>query len=128
MQTTSTGSAVVPKLKLLAVRETLKEAVERARKSSAPTLIEARTYRFMGHSMSDPSHGHYRTKVEVEEQRTHDPIKQLSAAMEALGIVDQAYLDELDQKVRDNVEEAVAFTERSEEPDLSEVYTDVYVD
>jgi pyruvate dehydrogenase E1 component alpha subunit len=48
--------------------------------------------------------------------------------MEAIGIVDQAYLDELDQKVRDIVEEAVAFADRSEEPDLSEVYTDVYVD
>ena len=113
---------------VLSVRETLKEAVDRARKNSAPTLIEARTYRFMGHSMSDPSHGHYRTKVEVEEQRRHDPIKLLSAAMEAIGVVDQAYLDELDQRVRDTVEEAVAFTERSEEPDLSEVYTDVYVD
>jgi len=110
------------------VRETLKEAVDRARKNSAPTLIEARTYRFMGHSMSDPSHGHYRTKVEVEEQRRHDPIKQFSAALEAIGVVDQAFLDELDQRVRDNVEEAVAFSERSEEPDLSEVYTDVYVD
>ena len=70
---------------VLAVRETLKEAVDRARKNSAPTLIEARTYRFMGHSMSDPSHGHYRTKVEVEEQRRHDPIKQFSAALEANG-------------------------------------------
>ncbi len=113
---------------VLAVRETMKEAVERARTHSAPTLIEARTYRFMGHSMSDPSHGHYRTKGEVEEQRRHDPIKTLSSAMEAIGIVDQAYLDDLDQKVRDNVEEAVAFSERSEEPDPSEVYTDIYVD
>ena len=113
---------------VLSVRETLKEAVDRARNNSAPTLIEARTYRFMGHSMSDPSHGHYRTKVEVEEQRRHDPIKLLSAALETIGVVDQAFLDELDQRVRDTVEEAVAFSERSEEPDLSEVYTDVYVD
>jgi len=113
---------------VLAVRETLKEAVERARKNNAPTLIEARTYRFMGHSMSDPSHGHYRTKVEVEEQRRHDPIKQFSAALEANGIVDQAYLDELDQRVRDTVEEAVAFAERSPEPDASEVFTDVYAE
>jgi pyruvate dehydrogenase E1 component alpha subunit len=113
---------------VLAVRETLKEAVDRARKASAPTLIEARTYRFMGHSMSDPSHGHYRTKSEVEEQRRHDPIKQFTAALEAIGIVNQEYLDELEQKVRDIVEEAVAFAERSPEPDPKELGTDVYVE
>jgi len=109
------------------VREILKEAVDRARKNSAPTLIEARTYRFMGHSMSDPSHGHYRTKVEVEEQRRHDPIKQFSAALEAIDVVNQAYLDELDQRIRDTVEEAVAFAERSPQPDAKEIFTDVYV-
>jgi pyruvate dehydrogenase E1 component alpha subunit len=113
---------------VLAVRETLKEAVERARKNSAPTLIEARTYRFMGHSMSDPSHGHYRTKSEVEEQRRHDPIKQFSAALEANGIVNQEYLDELDQKVRATVEEAVEFAERSPAPDPKEINTNVYAD
>ncbi|MGD1104045.1 MAG: thiamine pyrophosphate-dependent enzyme, partial [Terriglobia bacterium] len=86
------------------------------------------TYRFMGHSMSDPSHGHYRTKVEVEEQRRHDPIKQFSAALEAIGVVNQAYLDELDQRIRDTVEEAVAFAERSPQPDAKELHTDVYVE
>jgi len=113
---------------VLGVRETLKEAVERARKNSAPTLIEARTYRFMGHSMSDPAHGHYRTKVEVEEQRRHDPIKLFSAALEAVGVVDQEYLDAVEQRVRDVVEEAVAFAERSPQPDERELYSDVYVD
>ncbi|MGA3165286.1 MAG: pyruvate dehydrogenase (acetyl-transferring) E1 component subunit alpha [Terriglobia bacterium] len=113
---------------VLAVRETLKEAVARARQNNAPTLIEARTYRFMGHSMSDPAHGHYRTKSEVEEQRRHDPIKQYTAALEAIGLVNQEYLDELEQKVRDTIEEAVAFAERSPEPDLKELSTDVYAE
>jgi len=113
---------------VLAVRETLKEAVDRARQASAPTLIEARTYRFMGHSMSDPSHGHYRTKSEVEEQRRHDPIKQFTAALEAIEVVNQGFLDELEIKVRDIVEEAVAFAERSPEPDSSELTTDVYAE
>jgi pyruvate dehydrogenase E1 component alpha subunit len=113
---------------VLAVRETMQEAVERARKHSAPTLIEARTYRFMGHSMSDPSHGHYRTKLEVEEQRRHDPIKQFSAALETIGIVNQEFLDELDEKIRATVEEAAAFAERSPQPDPKEIATDVYVD
>jgi len=113
---------------VLAVRETLKEAVERARKDNAPTLIEARTYRFMGHSMSDPSHGHYRTKSEVEEQRRHDPIKTFNAALEAIGVIPQGYMDELDLKVRETVEEAVAFAERSPEPDAQELTTDVYTE
>jgi pyruvate dehydrogenase E1 component alpha subunit len=111
---------------VLAVREVLHEAVERARRESAPTLIEARTYRFMGHSMSDPSHGHYRTKSEVEEQRGHDPIKRLSAALESLGVINREFQGELDQKVRDVIEEAVAFTERSPEPDAQELHTDIY--
>jgi pyruvate dehydrogenase E1 component alpha subunit len=113
---------------VLAVRETLKEAVARARQDSAPTLIEARTYRFMGHSMSDPAHGHYRTKSEVEEQRRHDPIKLYSAALEAIGLVNQEYLDDVEQKVRDTVEEAVAFAERSPEPEPKELWTDVYAE
>jgi pyruvate dehydrogenase E1 component alpha subunit len=112
---------------VLAVREVLKEAVERARKESAPTLIEARTYRFMGHSMSDPTHGHYRTKSEVEEQRRHDPIKSFTAALEATGVVDSGFLEEVDQKVRDTVEEAVAFAERSPEPGPQELYTDICI-
>ena len=112
---------------ILAVREVLKEAVERARKESAPTLIEARTYRFMGHSMSDPAHGHYRTKSEVEEQRRHDPIKNLTTALESIGVIDAGFLEELDQKIRDMVEEAVAFAERSPEPEPQELYTDIYV-
>jgi pyruvate dehydrogenase E1 component alpha subunit len=113
---------------VLAVRELLEDAVERARKESAPTLIEARTYRFMGHSMSDPSHGHYRTKSEVEEQRRHDPIRQFTHALESIGLINQEALDELDQKVRDIVEEAVAYAERSPEPEPQELYTDVYAD
>jgi len=111
---------------VLAVRDIVNEAVSRARQENAPTLIEARTYRFMGHSMSDPAHGHYRTKSEVEEQRKHDPIKRFTAALETLGLVNPEYLDELDQKVREVVEESVAFSERSPEPDAQELYTDVY--
>jgi pyruvate dehydrogenase E1 component alpha subunit len=113
---------------VLAVREVLQEAVERARKESAPTLIEARTYRFMGHSMSDPAHGHYRTKSEVEEQRSHDPIRNLTTALEAIGVINAEFLDALDQRIRYTVEEAVAFAERSPEPDPRELYTDVYKD
>jgi pyruvate dehydrogenase E1 component alpha subunit len=118
--------AWVDGMDVLAVRALIQEAVQRARKENAPTLVEARTYRFMGHSMSDPVHGHYRTKSEVEEHRHRDPIKLFTAALEAMGVINQAFLDELDQKVRDIVEEAVAFAEHSPEPDPQELYTDIY--
>jgi len=113
---------------VLAVREVMKEAVERARTESAPTLIEARTYRFMGHSMSDPSHGHYRTKSEVEKQRLRDPIKTMTAAMEAIGVLNPAALEEMEQKIRDTIEEAVVFAERSPVPEPQQLGADIYAD
>jgi pyruvate dehydrogenase E1 component subunit alpha len=118
--------ACVDGMDILAVREIVTEAVERARSQSAPTLIEARTYRFMGHSMSDPVHGHYRTKAEVEEQKRQDPIKVYIATLESLGVVSPTDIEELNEKVRDAVEDAVAFSERSEEPEPLELRTDVY--
>lgn len=68
-------SAVADGMNVLAMYATVKEAVERARAKGEPTLVEARCYRFMGHSMSDPVHGVYRTKEEVEEQKGKDPIR-----------------------------------------------------
>ncbi len=118
--------AGVDGMDVLAVREVVGEAVERARRDNAPTLIEARTYRFMGHSMSDPVHGHYRTKAEVEEQKRHDPIKTLTGVMESLGIVNHESLEDLEEKMRETLEEAVAFAERSPEPDSRELRTDIY--
>jgi pyruvate dehydrogenase E1 component subunit alpha len=118
--------AYVDGMDVLAMRDTVGDAVERARSQNAPMLIEARTYRFMGHSMSDPTHGHYRTKAEVEEQKRHDPIKMYTSTLETLGIITQEYVEELDKKTREIVEDAVAFSERSEEPDPMDLYTDVY--
>jgi pyruvate dehydrogenase E1 component subunit alpha len=118
--------AYVDGMDVLAMRDTVADAVERARSENAPMLIEARTYRFMGHSMSDPTHGHYRTKAEVEEQKRHDPIRMFTATLETMGIINQGYVEEVDKKVREIVEDAVAFSERSEEPDPMDLYTDVY--
>jgi pyruvate dehydrogenase E1 component subunit alpha len=118
--------AYVDGMDVLAMRDVVMEAVQRARDENAPMLIEARTYRFMGHSMSDPVHGHYRTKAEVEDQKRHDPIKMFTSTLETLGVVNQEYVGELDKKVREIVEDAVAFCERSEEPDPLELTTDVY--
>ena len=118
--------AQVDGMDVLAVREVMAEAVERARQKSAPTLIEARTYRFMGHSMSDPVHGHYRTKAEVEEHRKQDPIKHMFTVMQDNGLLSPEQFADMDSRVREIVEDAVAFAERSEIPEASELYTDVY--
>ena len=109
---------------VLAVREATLRAVERARKDYLPTLLEIRTYRFMGHSMSDP--GNYRTRAEIEKYQERDPIKLFSASLLEEKIVEQKALDEIDQKAREEVEDSLRFAEESPLPDPEELYTDVY--
>jgi pyruvate dehydrogenase E1 component subunit alpha len=109
---------------VLAVREATMRAVERARKESLPTLLEVRTYRFMGHSMSDP--GNYRTRAEIEKYQERDPIKLFSASLLEEKVVDQKKLDEIDQQAREEVEDAFKFADESPLPDADELYTDVY--
>ena len=111
---------------VVAVREAMDRAVTRARKESKPTLLEIRTYRFVGHSMSDAAHGTYRTKDEVEEYRRRDPIKVLSDRMRAEGSLDDAAWAELEAAVKAEVEDAYTFAEESPDPDPAKLYTDVY--
>jgi pyruvate dehydrogenase E1 component alpha subunit len=111
---------------VLVVREAVDRAVARARKESKPTLLEVRTYRYVGHSMSDAAHGTYRTKDEVEEYRRRDPIKLLAERMRADGALDDAGWEALDAEVRAEVGDAYAFAESAPDPDISELYADVY--
>ena len=120
------ASETVDGMDVLAVREVVGLAVDLARRESAPTLIEARCYRFMGHSMSDPVHGHYRTKEEVEEQKQQDPIRSYFQRLAAAGVVDQQGLEELDRKARAAVEQAIQFAEASPAPAADDLYTAVY--
>jgi pyruvate dehydrogenase E1 component alpha subunit len=113
---------------VLAVREAMDRAVARARKESQPTLLEVRTYRYVGHSMSDAAHGTYRTKDEVEEYRRRDPIKVLAERMRAGGALDDAGWEALDAEVKAEVDDAYEFAERSPDPDPAELFTDVYTD
>ena len=113
---------------VLEVHHAAKRAVQRARKGGHPTLLEVRTYRFMGHSMSDPLHGVYRTKEEVEEQKRRDPIAQLAEKLKADGVVDQAALDALDAEMHAEVEEAVRFAEESPDPAPDALRRDVLAD
>jgi pyruvate dehydrogenase E1 component alpha subunit len=118
------ASEFVDGMDVLAVREATLRAVERARKDYLPTLLEIRTYRFMGHSMSDP--GNYRTRAEIEKYQERDPIKLFSATLLEEKVVDQKTLDEIDRKVREEVEDSLRFAEESPLPDPEELYTDVY--
>ena len=118
------ASEFVDGMDVLAVREATQRAVERARKDYLPTLLEIRTYRFMGHSMSDP--GNYRTRAEIEKYQERDPIKLFSASLLEEKIVDQKTLEEIDRKVREEVEDSLRFAEESPLPDPEELYTDVY--
>lgn len=119
--------AAVDGMDVLAVREAVAEAAERARKNNLPALIEAQTYRYMGHSMSDPTHGIYRTKAELEEHRQKDPIKRFISALEAIGVVTQEYIDDTDHRIREVVDQAVAFAEESPEPRPEDLSSDVYL-
>jgi len=109
---------------VLAVREATERAVERARRDFLPTLLEVRTYRFMGHSMSDP--GNYRTRAEIERYQERDPIKLFSASLKEKKIIDDAGLGEIDERVRAEVEKALRFAEESPEPPAEHLYYDVY--
>jgi pyruvate dehydrogenase E1 component alpha subunit len=118
------ASEFVDGMDVLAVREATMRAVERARKDYLPTLIEVRTYRFMGHSMSDP--GNYRTRAEIEKYQERDPIKLFSASLLEEKVVDNKALEEIDRKVREEVEDSLRFAEESPLPDPEELYTDIY--
>ena len=106
----------------------MERAVERARKDKLPTLLEVRTYRFMGHSMSDPIHGHYRTTEEVEDQRKRDPIAVWSQRLVEDGLMDEAAVKAIDKEVMEEVEDAYKFADEAPDPEPEELYTDVYAD
>ncbi|HEY3279683.1 MAG TPA: pyruvate dehydrogenase (acetyl-transferring) E1 component subunit alpha, partial [Gemmatimonadales bacterium] len=103
------AAELVDGMNALTVYDATRRAVERARKGGHPTLLEVRTYRYMGHSMSDPLHGVYRTKDEVEEQKKKDPIAHLAEKLKEDGVMDQAGLDALDAEIHGLVDEAVKF-------------------
>jgi len=122
------AAEAVDGMNVLTVYDATRRAVERARKGGHPTLLEVRTYRYMGHSMSDPLHGVYRTKDEVEEQKKRDPITQLAEKLKEEKVLDQAKLDAMDAEIHAEVDEAVKFADESPDPDVSELYTDVLAD
>jgi pyruvate dehydrogenase E1 component alpha subunit len=118
------ASEFVDGMDVMAMRQATQRAVKRAREESQPTLLEARTYRYMGHSMSDP--GNYRTRAEIEKYQERDPIKIFTATLKEQNILSDKDLSNIEAEVKEQVEQAVRFAEESPEPDPSELYTNVY--
>lgn len=121
-------SAVADGMDVLDVRRVVGEAVQRAREEKVPTLIEARCYRFMGHSMSDPVHGVYRTKEEVEEAKQKDPIRIFIDRLKEHGMLTDEELNAIDQRVVEEIQDALDFADASPEPGPEELYKDVYAE
>jgi pyruvate dehydrogenase E1 component alpha subunit len=109
-----------------AVHAAIAEAADRARKGDGPTLLEMKTYRYRGHSMSDPAK--YRTKEELEQYKNQDPIEQVIATMKSNGWLDDAGIEAMEKKVDDIVNESVKFAEESPFPEPEELYKDVYAE
>ena len=109
-----------------AVHESVARAVKRAREGDGPTLIEIKTYRYKGHSISDPQK--YRTKEEVEEYKQRDPIELVLQTILTNKFATEEEIEVINKRVEAEVEESVKFAEESPWPDDNEVLKDIYID
>lgn len=108
------------------VHKAIDRAVRRAREGGGPTFLEIKTYRYRGHSMSDPAK--YRTKEELEEYKEKDPINQVFKVILENKYATEEQVDQINEKVRMEVDECVQFAEESPWPDDAELYNDIYTD
>ena len=115
----------VDAMKVEDVHESVTKAAKHIRSGKGPFLLEFRTYRYKGHSMSDPAK--YRTKEEVEQYKTQDPIEQVRKTILENKLATEEVLAEIDSRIKEQVAEAVKFAEESNYPDPSEALTDIYV-
>ena len=119
-------SKPVDGLTVEAVHEAMEEAVARARRGDGPTLLEMKTYRYKGHSMSDAQT--YRTKDEVKEYQQLDPIDKVLTTLKSNKWIDDAGVEEIEARVKALVDESVQFAEESPYPEPEELYKDVYAE
>ncbi len=117
-------SAPVDAMNVEEVHDAVAKAAKRARTNGGPTLLEFRTYRYKGHSMSDPAK--YRTKEEVEEYKSMDPIEQVRKTILDNKLAKEEDLKSIEDQIKATVAEAVEFAENSDFPDPSQAYEDVY--
>ena len=108
------------------VHDAIARAVKRARENGGPTLLEMKTYRYKGHSISDPQK--YRTKEELDRKKEQDPILQVTNTILENKLATQEELDAIDARINELVEESVRFAEESPWPDESELLKDIYTD
>src|SRR6266403_1031133 len=120
------GGEPVDGMDVMAVRDAVGRAVERARRDKTPALLEVRTYRFRGHSMRDPAGAVYRTKEEVEREKLRDPIVLFRDRALKAGVLSDDDVKKIEKDVNDLVDEAVAFADASPEPPASELFTDIF--
>jgi pyruvate dehydrogenase E1 component alpha subunit len=120
-------TAIADGMDVLDVYKTVKAAVDHARETYEPSLLEVRTYRYRGHSMSDPIAGHYRTKAEVDEEKKLDPLIVFAELLKNENLMTDEHIVEAEKNVKKVVEEAVDFAENSPEPPLEELFNDVYM-
>lgn len=109
-----------------AVHIAIERAVKRAREKGGPTFLEIKTYRYRGHSMSDPAK--YRSKEEVEEYKESDPIEFVLKKIREHKFATEEEIEAINEKVKAEVDESVQFAEESPYPDAAEVYKDIYVE
>jgi pyruvate dehydrogenase E1 component alpha subunit len=117
-------SASVDGMRAEDVHKAVAEAAERGRKGEGPTLLEIRTYRYRGHSMSDPAK--YRTKEEVESYKMQDPLEQVKATLLKKKYATEADFEKFEEKIAEIVTDAVEFAETSPYPEAADLYKDIY--
>lgn len=118
-------SKPVDGMSVLSVYEEMKEAVEYVRGGNGPMLIEMKTYRYKGHSMSDPAK--YRTREELDKYKGKDPLADLKIYIQEHDLIPQKELEEVGSRIKNTIEECVKFAEESPYPDESALYEDIYV-
>lgn len=118
---------VVNGMNLIQVREAADWALDRARSGEGPALLHFKTYRYRGHSMSDPAK--YRTKEEVEEVKTsHDAIDAVRNLGLASGKITEGEFESIEKRIKDTMKDVIEFAQTSPEPDAAELYTDILVE
>jgi|TARA_B110000263_G_scaffold241879_1_gene246656 pyruvate dehydrogenase E1 component alpha subunit len=118
-------SEPVDAMNVINVHQAISKAANRARKGNGPSLLEFRTYRYKGHSMSDPAN--YRSKEELENYKQKDPIEQVKKIILNKNILSHEEIESVDKHIKEQVKKSVEFAEKSPYPNKEEIFSDIYV-
>ena len=118
------GTLQVDGMDVIEVRHHVDKALEHLRKGEGPLFLEAKTYRFRGHSMADPSA--YRESSEVVQWQEKDPIDNLAKLAIQYDIFKESDLEKIDKEIQETVDDAIAFADQSDEPDMADLHNNIY--